>query len=134
MALIAVSAGLLIAQAPPDRPTRRGRVNQELMASYLGLTDDQKVKMKSIRESARESAKPIREQLRQVRTDLNAAIEAGKPVSELAASEGNLMGQLVALRANTRVQMRALLTPEQLAKQQALRAKIRAGRRAAAVK
>jgi len=126
------AACVLMAQAPAAEAGRagrlRGRMHRELMASYLGLTDDQRAKIKGIMESAREAAKPVREQLQQARKDLNAAIEAGKPVEALAATVGTLTGQLVAIRAKARVEMRAVLTPEQLAKQQTLRDRIRARR------
>src|SRR5262247_1038003 len=43
----------------------------------LNLTDDQKAKMKSIRESFAQSNKPLRDQLRAKRQELRAASEGG---------------------------------------------------------
>ena len=93
------------------------------MIGYLGLTDQQQTQAKAIFSSARESAQPLRQQLKQVRADLRAAIQAGQPVNELAANEGKLRGQLVAIRANAAEQFRGLLTPPQLQKLQDLHAK-----------
>jgi Spy/CpxP family protein refolding chaperone len=127
----ALATGLVFAQAsgqtgaPAHRsdhgkPGGRSAVRRKLMAGYLGLTDQQKTQAQTIFSNARESAKPVKEQLRQVRTDLRSAIRDGKPVDQLAATEGSLVGKLAAIRAAAAVQFRALLTPEQLQKLQDL--------------
>jgi Spy/CpxP family protein refolding chaperone len=118
-------SGLLCAQGGPamgmGRGTR-GRMmlgggrGQTLMWSYLGLTDAQKTQARTIFENARTAAQPIQTQLQQARTDLRAAITAGQPVQTLATQQGDLLGQLIAIRANAQVQFRAILTPDQLAK------------------
>ncbi len=113
-------------QNPPARHARarmgaRRGINQTLMASYLGLTADQQAKAKAIHDSAREQAKTVVQQLRQVKQQLSAAVQAGQPVDSLAAQQGQLMGQLIGIRANARVQFRKLLTPEQLQKLDQLR-------------
>jgi Spy/CpxP family protein refolding chaperone len=95
---------------------QRGAARQKLLAGYLGLTDAQQAQMKSIRDNSRLAAQPIRQQLRQNRADMRAAVQAGKPVDQIAAAQGALMGKLIAIRANTREQMRAVLTPAQVQK------------------
>ncbi len=123
--------GLLLAQTPAGQGgrafgrqqmgqgaamrARRGGMG-ELMAGYLGLTDAQKAQLQAIHEKARTDSQPIREQLRRNRQDLQAAIKSGGDVEGLAAQQGKLLGELVAIRARTQQQFRALLTPEQLAK------------------
>ncbi len=98
---------------------RRGNW-RKLMAGYLGLTDQQQAKAKSIFASAHESAQPLRQQLKQARADLRSAIQAGQPVDELAANQGKILGQLAGIRANAAEQFRSILTPQQLQKLQDL--------------
>ena len=123
----ALATGLIFAQSagtqPGDGATgmhhkragRRGAM-RKLMVGYLGLTDQQQTQAKTIFQSARTSAQPIRTQLQQAREDLRAAIRDGKPVDQLAANEGTLMGKLAAVRANAAEQFRGILTPQQLQK------------------
>ena len=47
--------------------------------------------------------------------------QAGKPVDQIAASQGALMGKLITIRANARAQMRGVLTPAQIQKLEDLR-------------
>lgn len=93
-----------------------GGAREELLFGYLGLTDAQKTQAQTIFDNAKTAAQPITDQLKQARTSLEAAIKAGQPVQSLAATQGNLLGQLIAIQANARVQFRAILTPDQLAK------------------
>ncbi|MGE5570686.1 MAG: Spy/CpxP family protein refolding chaperone [Rhodospirillales bacterium] len=149
-ALSMVVGGLLFAQAPAgqrmanSRPQPRmarqagmrvpGGLLGQLMSGYLGLTEEQKTQIKAIHQNARTEAQPLQQQLRQNRKDLHAAIVAGQPVESLAAAQGDLLGKLTAIRANTQIQVRKVLTPEQLAKLDQLRSSRRplAGRKAAA--
>jgi len=125
-----LAAGMAFAQAPqgataahPHRMEGRRAMRRKMMIGYLGLTDQQQTQAKAIFSSAHDSARPLRQQLKQVRVDLHAAIQAGQPVNDLAASEGKLRGQLVAIRANAAEQFRGLLNPQQLQKLQDLHAK-----------
>ena len=145
-----VVGGLLFAQAPMGQRMANRRQQQrvarpaamrapggllgQLMSGYLGLTEDQKTQIKAINENARTQSQQLRKQLRQNQQDLRAAIIAGGPVESLAAAQGDLLGKLTAIRANTQIQVRKVLTPEQLAKLDQLRPNRRplAGRKAAA--
>ncbi len=125
-----LAAGMAFAQAPqgaaaghPRRMEGRREMRRKMMIGYLGLTDQQQTQAKAIFSSAHDSAQPVRQQLKQVRADLRAAIQAGQPVNELAANEGKLRGQLVAIRANAAEQFRGLLNPAQLQKLQELHSK-----------
>jgi len=147
-ALSMVVGGLLFAQAPmgqrmanrqQQRRARRAAAVRapggqlgKLMAGYLGLTEQQKTQIQAIYQNARTESQPLREQLRQNQQDLRAAIVAGGPVESLAAAQGELLGKLTAIRANTQIQVRKVLTPEQLAKLDELRSnrRVRPGRRA----
>jgi protein CpxP len=123
-----LAAGMAFAQAPqgapaaghPHRMEARHAMRRKMMIGYLGLTDQQQTQAKAIFSSAHESAQPLRQQLKEVRTELRAAIQAGQPVNDLAANQGKLRGQLVAIRANAAEQFRGLLTPAQLQKLQEL--------------
>lgn len=123
--MAALASGMLFAQAPappaqPQSPAQRrqqfrGRMFDRI-AAQLNLTDDQKQQAHSILQSARESAQPIAQQLKQNRLALHDAIKAGKPdadIDQLAATTGNLMGQATAIRTKAFAKVYALLTPEQ---------------------
>ena len=85
----------------------------------LNLTEDQKAKMKSIRESFAESNKSLREQLRAKRQELRQASEGGtfnealatQKLTEIAPLEAKLMGE----RAKLHQEMLSVLTAEQKA-------------------
>ena len=83
----------------------------------LNLTDDQKAKMKQIRESFAQSNKPLREQLRAKRQELRQASEGGtfnealatQKLTEMASLEAKAMGE----RFKLHQEMLSVLTPEQ---------------------
>ncbi|HEX6045012.1 MAG TPA: Spy/CpxP family protein refolding chaperone [Pyrinomonadaceae bacterium] len=83
----------------------------------LNLTDDQKAKLKQIRESAAQANKPLHDQLRAKRQELRQASEGGtfnealatQKLTEMAALEAKLMGE----RFQLHQQMLSVLTPEQ---------------------
>ncbi len=99
---------------------RRNGVRGKLMASYLGLSDQQQAQAKTIRQNARAAAQPVIAQLRENRASIRTAIQNGQPVDQLANTQGQLVAKLITLRANAREQFRALLTPEQQQKLQQL--------------
>ena len=131
--MAALASGMMFAQAPaspaqPQSPAERrqqfrGRMFDR-MAAQLNLTDDQKQQAHSIMKSARESAQPINQQLKQNRVALHDAVKAGKPdadIDQLAATTGSLMGQTIAIRTKAFAKVYALLTPEQRTKADQLR-------------
>jgi periplasmic protein CpxP/Spy len=85
----------------------------------LNLTEDQKAKMKQIRESFAQSNKPVREQVRAKRQELRQASEGGtfnealatQKLTEMAALEAKLMGE----RFKLHQEMLSVLTAEQKA-------------------
>jgi protein CpxP len=85
----------------------------------LNLTDDQKAKMKQIRDSFAETNKPLREQIRAKRQELRQASEGGtfnealatQKLTELAALQAKMMGAEFSLHQ----QMESVLTAEQKA-------------------
>jgi periplasmic protein CpxP/Spy len=98
----------------------------------LNLTDDQKAKMKQIRESFAQTNKPLREQLRAKRQELRQASEGGtfnealatQKLTEMASLEAKLMGEQHKLHQ----EMLSVLTAEQKAQLEQSRAQFK-GRR-----
>lgn len=98
----------------------------------LNLTDDQKAKMKSIRESFAQSNKPLRDQLRAKRQELRQASEGGtfnealatQKLTEIAPLEAKLMGEEHKLHQ----EMLSVLTTEQKAQLEQSRAQFKARR------
>src|SRR5213594_1314155 len=96
----------------------------------LNLTDDQKAKMKQIRESFAERNKPLLEQLRTKRQELRQASEGGtfnealatQKLTEMAGLQAKVMGEEFRLRQ----EMLAVLTPEQKTQLDQLRQQFKA--------
>ena len=85
------------------------------MATFLNLTPDQREKATAIMNEAKQSAEPIRAQLKQGHEALAAAVKANNTgdIDRLANSQGVLMGQLAAIHAKAFAKVYTLLTPEQ---------------------
>lgn len=103
----------------------------------LNLTDDQKAKLKQIRETFAATNRPLREQLRAKRQELRQASEGGtfnealatQKLTEMASLQAKLMGERFKLRQD----MQSVLTAEQKAQLDQLKAQFKthrgAGRR-----
>jgi Spy/CpxP family protein refolding chaperone len=123
----ALAAGMAIAQTPAPQaesnaPARqghpfRGQMRQRFMQA-LNLTDAQKQQAEAIFQQARETSKPVREQLKSNREAMAQAVKSDdqKEIRKLAQTEGSLMGQLIANRAEAKAKFYKLLTPEQRTK------------------
>ena len=98
----------------------------------LNLTEDQKAKIKQIRETYAERNKPLREQLRAKRQELHQASEGGtfnealatQKLTEMASLEAKLMGEQFKLHQETL----SVLTPEQKTQLEQSRAQFKARR------
>jgi protein CpxP len=85
--------------------------------SRLNLTDDQKAKLKEMRQSFGSTNKPLMDQLRAKRQELRQASEGGtfnealatQKLTEMAGLQAKLMGA----RFQLHQQMLSVLTPEQ---------------------
>ncbi len=113
-----LAAGMLLAQAPAPAPgkARGPRGNHaERMAAFLNLTPGQRQQATAIMNEAKQSAEPIRAQLKQGREAMAAAVKANNTadIDRLATSQGVLMGQLAAIHAKAFAKVYTLLTPEQ---------------------
>ena len=98
----------------------------------LNLTEDQKAKIKQIRETYAERNKPLREQLRAKRQELRQASEGGtfnealatQKLTEMASLEAKLMGEGIRMHQETL----SVLTPEQKAQLDQAKAQFKARR------
>jgi periplasmic protein CpxP/Spy len=98
----------------------------------LNLTEDQKAKMKQIRQTFAETNKPVREQLRAKRQELRRASEGGtfnealatQKMTEMASLQAKLMGE----RFKLHQEMLSVLTTEQKAQLEQAKAQRKARR------
>jgi periplasmic protein CpxP/Spy len=98
----------------------------------LNLTEDQKTKMKQIRENFAAQNKPLREQLRAKRQELRQASEGGtfnealatQKLTEMASLQAKLMGE----RNKLHQEMLSVLTAEQKAQLEQSKAQFKARR------
>jgi Spy/CpxP family protein refolding chaperone len=121
------AASLFAAETPAGGGHRHGHMGA-FLSSYLNLTPAQQTQAKSFFQTAHQSAQPVRQQLRQTRQSLRAAIQSNNTVQiqQLASTEGSEVGQLAAIRGTTMAKVYQILTPDQQQKlaqlQQARRA------------
>jgi Spy/CpxP family protein refolding chaperone len=94
----------------------------------LNLTPSQQSQAKAIFSQAGEQAKPLRSQLRQNTAALRAAVKANDTaqINQLSATEGNLIGKMVAIRSEANASFYKTLTPEQQTKFSQLQQQARA--------
>ena len=96
------------------------------MAAKLNLSSEQQAQIKAIVETERERMAPLREQMREQRDQLQAAMKA-QPFDEntlrqLAASQAEARTEMMVHRAQVRNQINAVLTEEQREQADKLRA------------
>lgn len=97
----------------------------EHMAEQLQLTEGQRAQLKANREAGRERRKAARAEMRQVRKQLREAIESGADeatVEDLGIRLGHLEVARAKHRQEQRMQFESILTDEQKAKMEELRA------------
>ena len=96
----------------------------------LNLTDAQKAQAKTIFQQARQTAQPLREQMKQNREAMTAAIRSNNPgeIQRLAGLQGNLESQVVANRGQAMAKFYATLTPDQAAQLQQMHAQRKGAR------
>ena len=114
-AVAALGAVSLFGQAPQAGAQAQGRHNLDRMANYLNLTAAQRAQAKTIFREAARSARPVRQQLRETRQSLQAAIKSGNSdqIQQFAATEGTEKGQLAAIHATAFAKLYPILTTEQ---------------------
>jgi Spy/CpxP family protein refolding chaperone len=117
-AAVTAVAAMSVASLAFAAETHGGRNFHRHGALMQVLTDSQKTQAKSVFQQARQAAKPVREQLMTTRKSLRAAVEAGNTaqIQQLSASEGQEIGQLMAIRSSAFSKVYQTLSPDQKAK------------------
>jgi Spy/CpxP family protein refolding chaperone len=133
-AAAAIAGGMLLAAqevgsqpAQPAAQQHRPHARGARMARYLNLTPAQEAQAKAEFRAARQSAQPIRAQLKQVRLAMFQAVRANDTakIGQLSAQEANLKGNMSALRREAFARVYSTLTPEQRAKADQIPAHLR---------
>jgi len=129
--LLASTTTAALAQAPPSGPgapfwgmrEAAGRADGELwlMIRAANLTPEQQAKVRGILATHRAATRPIVEQLRQAQQELGAKLLAPGPLlpadlQPQLVRVGQLRDQLAQDSAQAALEVRAVLTPEQLAR------------------
>jgi len=116
------AVGLIGAVTNAQKPARarEGFVNQ--METVLAMTPAQRDQASAAFEQARQSALPIRQQLRETRKSLKAAIKSDDTaqIRRLSTTEGQEIGQLMAIRSEAMAKVYTTLTPDQRERAEAL--------------
>jgi Spy/CpxP family protein refolding chaperone len=131
--LIAAFAALLwvpaLAAAAPARGPAQILSNPRLLARYLRLTPEQVQQQRQLVQALRADVEPLRAQRTALREDLRAALEGGSPD---ACAVGAIVVDLSELRGQIRAELEEfddafsdILTPEQLARYEALKEAVR---------
>ncbi len=105
--------------------------NPRALARYLKLTAEQTVTMKNLQEDLRTTTRPLHEQIEPLQATLQTQLDAASPD---ACSAGATLVKIDGLRDDIRdaredydEAFSAILTPEQLAKYEALKDAVRIG-------
>jgi Spy/CpxP family protein refolding chaperone len=129
--LLAATATAALAQAPPPGPGgphggMRGPMGRTVGELWLniraaGLTPEQQAKVRGILSTHRTTTRPLIEQLRQTQQELGAKLLAPGPLQPADLQPqlgriGQLRDQLAQDGAQAALEVRAVLTPEQLAR------------------
>jgi len=99
----------------PGGPGRPGGppCSNDALAKALNLTADQRVTFDQITKDAQTSARPIEDQLQQLRADVRAAGPDSEEAKAAIATAAQLRTHLSELRAQSRASLRQILTPDQ---------------------
>jgi len=133
-AAAAIAGGMLLAaqevSSQPEQPAvqqQRQHDGGARMARYLNLTPAQEARARAEFQAVRQSAQPIRQQLKQVRMGLFQAVRANDAarIDQLSAQEANLKGQISAMHNEARAKIYSTLSPEQRAKADQIPARLR---------
>jgi len=123
----ALAGAMIVAAQPQDRPMHgpRGRGGPG-GAGYLDLTADQKAQIQELRQAQRPQMQELGQKLRDSQKRLREALDAASPdpaaIGAIALEGHELQKQMRKLHEDADAAMRALLTPEQQVKFDALQA------------
>jgi Spy/CpxP family protein refolding chaperone len=116
-AALAAAATMSVASFAFGAETQ-GRSFHRHSAIMQVLTDSQKAQAKGVFQQARETAKPIHEQMMATRKSLRAAVQSGdaQQIQQLSAAEGQEIGQMMAIRSSAFSKVYQTLSADQKAK------------------
>lgn len=125
-AVTALATGTVLAQAPatgaqpvPQKvPFAHPMFGHGQMMQALNLTPAQKQQADTIFNDAKQKAGPVRQEMRQNREALHAAVKANNTsqIEKLATRQGELQGKALAIRSGAMAKFYTMLTPEQRTK------------------
>ena len=122
VAIAALAAGMAFAQTAAAATTGQGGLKlraavRQRIIKKLNLTADQKTQAKAIGQQAKTATEPLRTQLQANRQALTAAMKSNNTaqIQSLAAAQGSLQGQVLAIHSAANAKFYALLTPDQQA-------------------
>ncbi|HEY0592119.1 MAG TPA: Spy/CpxP family protein refolding chaperone [Thermoanaerobaculia bacterium] len=122
---------IAFAQGFGDRPFgrgdgRRGAIMHERVAVVLGLSEDQVAKWKAIQTATQEKMRPLAAERQANQATLRAEMTSAQPnaqkVGELMIANRRIAEQMNGLREQSRALFESILTPEQKAKHDELKA------------
>ena len=130
LAVTTLAAGMAFAQnaTAGGRARPMARALRQRVLRQLNLTPEQQQQAKGILQQAKTDAEPLRQELKQNRQAMSQAIQGGadeSQIRQLAATQGTILGQIVAVRSQARARWNGLLTPEQKAKAAQVRSQMR---------
>lgn len=130
-AVVAMTGGLAMSaqdvSSQPAQPAAHQHQRGARLAQYLNLTPAQEAQAKADFQAARQSAQPIRQQMKQLRAAMTQAIQTNDTakIDQLSAQQANLKGQISAMRNEAFAKVYSTLTPDQRAKADQLPAHLR---------
>jgi Spy/CpxP family protein refolding chaperone len=130
-ATAAIAGGMLLSAqevgSQPAQPAVQQHSRGARIARYLDLSPAQQAQAQAEFQAVRQSAQPIRQQLKQVHAAMFQAIRANDiaKIDQLSAQEANMKGQMSAMRHEAFAKLYSTLTPAQRAKADQLPAHFR---------
>jgi len=120
VSVFAGSAAFAADTAAPGATAAAGSCEKHEKHNKLGLTDDQKVKMKAVKEKYAPAMKPLVDQLRAYREEMRGLMTAATiddaAIRAESAKMASVQADLAVQRAHKLAEVRAILTPEQIEK------------------
>jgi len=116
------AVGLFGAVAQTQQATPKHDRFMSEIETVLAMTPQQKDQVRTAFRDARQSAAPIRQELRQTNKALEAAIKSDdtSQIQRLSSTEGQEIGQLMAIRGSAFAKVYNTLNPDQKTKAEAL--------------
>ena len=116
------AVGLFASVAPAEKTTGHQQRFAGEIETILAMTPKQRDQAQRAIQEARQSAKPIREELMSTTKALEAAVRSDRTgeIQRLSTTEGQEIGQLVAIRSSAVAKVYQTLTPDQRTRADAL--------------